>query len=327
MTTQFPLPHELIFEPSHTFESGQVFRWSPIGNQKQEWLGVVSGRILKVSKSVVSLLGEDRKLKESTEELVKRFFSLGDDLEEISLSFPKDPYLDSALSQFSGLRLLTQDPWECLVSFLCSINCNIPSIRAKIENLCLKFGRKIETDLNIEAYSFPEASALATAKKHELLACKLGFRWKYVSFLAKLIASGQLDLKSLSSLGYREARELLISEISGNTFGVGPKIADCLLLFSSRKLEAFPIDVWILRCIRENYSQLLPHGGDQNRPQGFPEHLSLSMYLRLGDNLRSYFGKYAGYAQQYLYMKRRTEGQRPAVTPSLQIERRLESQC
>ena len=313
MATRILLPKELKFDPSLTLESGQVFRWSPVGNGREDWLGIVSGRLLKISKRSVVLLGEveggERHLpNESLDELASKFLSFGDDLDEITRSFPRDKYIGYAIQQFPGLRLLTQDPWECLVSFLCSINCNIPSIKMKIENLSSMFGKKIRTDLDVRAYSFPDAQTLARATRRELLACRLGFRWRYVSSIARSVSEGRLDLRSLSSAQYDQACEQLISEISGTTMGIGPKVADCVLLFSLRKMEAFPIDVWILRCLKENYSKLLYRAGSSGVMAGLPIHLTLSEYKRVGDNLRSYFGRYAGYAQQLLYVKRRAEG-------------------
>lgn len=292
------------FDPSHTFESGQAFRWNR-NSSRNTWEGVISECIVTVNKSGVAMasfrLG-NQKYKE-IDESIRRYFSEGDDLNRIISTFPKDPYLQSAVNEYSGLRLLTQDPWECLISFVCSINSNIPSIKLKIENLCRRFGREIPNGESNQIFTFPDARSLARASKQQLLACKLGFRWRYVKFIANKVESGELNLTNIQKLSYEAARSELMSEISEKTQGVGPKVADCVLLFSMRKLEAFPMDVWMMRCISNNYFEqvrdLFPSGKIQ---------MSASKYLAVSAIMRHYFGKYAGYAQQYLYMKSRNEG-------------------
>ena len=208
--------------------------------------------MLKVSRHRATLLG---KVRSSTNfsELVERYFSIRDDLRADIFTFPTDDsFLASALSKFSGLRLLTQDPWECLISFVCSINCNIPSIKLKIENLSRRFGTRIESRLSDRFYSFPTARALSKAEKNDLLSCKLGFRWKYVKFIAEQVERGTLDLDRIGDLPYKEALNELMSKTSGKTFGVGPKVADCVLLYSFHKTEAFPLDVWIMKYVQSN---------------------------------------------------------------------------
>ena len=287
---QFPESH---IDPSITLDSGQVFRWSPVDESNQTWIGVVSDKVVKVTKSEAVVLGELRR----EPEFIRRYFSTDDDLEAIFSTFPPDETLDSARKQLRGLRLLSQDPWECLISFVCSINCNIPSIRLKIENLSRRYGRKIDTHLNQNAYSFPSAESLAKASKRDLLACRLGFRWKYVKFIAQKVAAGHLDLERLRNVSYYDALPELISESSGKTFGVGPKVADCALLYSLHKTEAFPIDVWILRCLKQFYHDEIEIK-DLNS-------LTPKRYFAASEAMRRRFGKYAGYAQLYLYVKMR----------------------
>ncbi|MGI0090375.1 MAG: DNA glycosylase, partial [Nitrososphaerales archaeon] len=230
--------------------------------------------------------------------LVEIYFSASDDLDSILASFPQgDENLLNATQMFSGLRLLTQDPWECLISFVCSINCNIPSIKLKIENLSRRFGDEIESGLDCKWYSFPSPRSLARAEKRELLDCKVGFRWKYIKFIAKKVETGDLDLEKLSRLKYQEALSELISEISGNTFGVGPKVADCVLLYALHKTEAFPIDVWILRCLKQYYRDLIKIRNCNS--------LTPKTYFELSELMREKFGSCAGYAQLFLYAKMR----------------------
>jgi len=291
-----PFP-DIEFEPSITLDSGQAFRWSPVNESREAWIGIISGALLKVTKKEAAVLGTVDNGFDS--ELVQRYFSVEDDLARIFSTVPSDKTLDSAFKELRGLRLLAQDPWECLISFVCSINCNIPSIRLKIGNLSRRYGRRIDTDLDLKTYSFPSAETLAKASKRDLLECRLGFRWKYVKYIAEKVAKGHLDLERLSSVPYRDAFPELISEISGKTFGVGPKVADCTLLYSLHKTEAFPIDVWILRCLKKFYR-------DEIEIKNL-ESLTLKKYLAVSDSMRKKFGRYAGYAQLYLYVKMRSD--------------------
>jgi N-glycosylase/DNA lyase len=294
---------ELDFDPVNTFESGQTFRWYPIDGDKKKWVGIVSGSVIKASRDVAIIVAQDyyQSSNRSPVELLEDYFSFNDRLDQIISSFPKDDFLSKAIREFGAIRVLTQNPWECLVSFICSIDSNIPSIRKKIENLCSRFGKKISSDSVRTYYSFPEPKILSRASAKELISCKLGFRWKYVKFVAQRVAEGDLDLESLNRMPYTDAHNRLVSRTSGLTFGVGPKVADCALLFSFHKTEAFPIDVWIRRCLDRNYSNITSLDPVANKTGAFKS------YYKLSERMRSFFGKYAGYAQQYLYIKTRSE--------------------
>lgn len=292
---------ELEFDPSHTFDCGQTFRWRPIDSAKKEWLGIVGKFVFRVTKTKATIVlgASDESIDRST---LLSYFSPHDSLDSIFESFPQDDFLNVATKEFRGLRILNQDPWECLISFVCSINKNIPSIRNEIENLCERFGKKIRTDFGTYR-SFPEPESLASASKKELIECKVGFRWKYIRFIAKKVISGELDFNEIEALSYEQARDCLISDYSGTTYGVGRKVADCELLFSMRKSEAFPIDVWVLRCLRDRYSKLL----ELKEITQYENSLTPSSYSHFSEIMRKRFGRYAGYAQQYLYMKTRTD--------------------
>lgn len=292
---------EQIFNPSTTFSSGQVFRWTPDEQTPGQWLGVIEANLVRVRGRSITRLGRAKKACTDFGELVSRYFSFADDLDEIFSSFPKDDFfLNACISEFPGLRLLTQDPWECLLSFVCSINCNIPSIRLKIENLSKKFGDRIETSLDGNFYSFPTPLSLSKAEKSDLLSCKLGFRWKYVRFIAEQVERGSLDLARISSMSYSDAMSELVSEKSHKTFGVGPKVADCTMLYSFHQKQAFPLDIWILKYVRQVY----------DKENLFPLKKSLTQknYFMIGDAMRSRYGKNAGYAQLFLYEKIRRGG-------------------
>lgn len=285
---------ESTFDPSTTLDSGQAFRWSPLDEGGKTWFGIVSDIVLKVTRKDAQILSGN-----GNTDILERYFSVKDDIDSIFRTFPHDEILESSRNQLPGLRLLTQDPWECLISFVCSINCNIPSIRLKIENLSRRYGKKLQTDVDIPAYSFPTPESLARATRRDLLDCRLGFRWKYVKFIAKSFTEGRLDLEKLRCLSYHDALANLISKKSGNTFGVGPKVADCTLLYSLHKTEAFPMDIWILRCLDRFYRDEAGRGNLKS--------LSSKKYFVISENMRKRFGKYAGYAQLYLYVKMRRD--------------------
>src|SRR5579884_2581287 len=211
----------------------------------------------------------------------------------------------AAMEQNSGLRILTQDPWECLISFVCSQNSNIVAIRSMIDKLSRNFGRKLGVHRGITFYSFPEAERLSRAKKRELMSCSVGFRWKYIKFVASKVATGELNLERLTRCDLQEIRNSLMSSVSDLTQGVGHKVADCFALFSAHRTEAFPIDIWILRCIRSRFSYELERAGLSGDFSLTPKR-----YFMISKLMRRKFGEYSGYAQQYLYSKVRSDSKK-----------------
>ena len=198
-----------------------------------------------------------------------------------------------AVHAFHGLRLARQDPWECLISYICATYKNIPAIKNMIFELSRRFGHPISYNGH-SFYSFPEPGVLANASIDELKKCRLGFRAKLVRQAARTVHANKISLEDLKKVDYQTAKAEL-QKIEG----VGPKVADCVLLFSSEKLEAFPIDVWIRRIVRKHYSDRFDSsfiGGITNRAA-----LSTKAYERIGSFARGYFGRHAGYAQEYLY--------------------------
>ncbi|HJS82678.1 MAG TPA: hypothetical protein VJ742_07555, partial [Nitrososphaera sp.] len=189
--------------------------------------------------------------------------------------------------KYRGLRLLRQNPEQCLFSFVCASNTNIPMIRRMLSNMCRKFGKKLAFD-GQEFFTFPQASAINRASTSELRACGLGYRTKAIKAAAQKITSSSLDLAQLSLANYEEAKEQLLQ-----VYGIGNKIADCILLFSLEKLGAFPIDVWIARALAKHYPSL-------NECE-IGEKLTPHQYEVVSEKMRRYFGKHAGYAQQYLF--------------------------
>jgi N-glycosylase/DNA lyase len=216
---------------------------------------------------------------------LQSYFRLDDDINAIYGEISQDKRVADMVARYPGLRVLRQEPWECLIAFICSANSNIPRIAQNMEKLASHYGSPIALDGAVR-HAFPTPVQLAEAGEMELRALGLGFRAPYVAQAALLVANGELDLDWLVRLPYADAKVRLME-----CPGVGPKVADCVLVFSLEKLEAFPIDVWVRRALGEWYfpGQKVP-----------PDRVLLEW-------AQHHFGRYAGYAQQYLFHGRRME--------------------
>jgi N-glycosylase/DNA lyase len=246
------------FHLDHTLDSGQVFRWRKV---EDHWEGVVNG-------TLISLTQENSTLKCNCDEaFISSYFRFDDNLDSILDSIDKDEKMHHIITSLRGLRIIRQDPWECLISFICSAFNNIPRIKKIIEHLCMTYGKPLA-----HGFAFPSPRSLATASLKDLRECGVGYRDAYILKTARIIDAG-FSLHSLKSLSYVQAKAALMK-----LPGVGHKVAECVLLFSLDKLEAFPCDVNIQKCI----SRLYPACSD----------ITL---------LQHYFGPYAGYANHYLY--------------------------
>lgn len=263
------------------------------------WYGVVEGNVIKIMQT-------DDKLTFYTypealdSDFLRNYFRFDDALPYIFSQIQKDDTIARAIQKFHGLRLIRQLPWECLISYICATNKGIPAIQEMVFNLSKRYGRKICYD-GYEFYSFPEPHTLANTGVRGLIECKLGYRAKYVSETSKRIADGAFDIEALKGLNYLDAKRRLLTRFCGRRLlvGVGPKVADCVLLFSLNKLDAFPVDVWVKRAIFEVYPHLL----DRTFVNTIAMKKSLTHreYEAIASFGRRYFGDYAGYAQQYLF--------------------------
>ena len=269
------------FDALTSISSGQVFLWEKIGDA---WYGINGGRILKIS-------AQDQLPEFSAHPEFGTwtcdFFRLDDEIEKVFSALSRDPLVASLLAKYPGLRLLRQDPEQCLFSFICASNTNIQMIRRMLYNLTRKFGARLEC-YGHEFFTFPSASTLNRAPMAELQSCGLGYRARSVKAAAQKITDGTLDLYELRRMGYEEAKDSLLQ-----VYGIGNKIADCILLFSLDKLDAFPIDVWIARALAKHYCSLID--------SKIGEKLTAHQYRVISAKMRDHFEKYAGYAQQYLY--------------------------
>lgn len=275
------------FNPEISINSGQMFLWK---KYKNSWYGTYGNHILKftIVNNEVEFCSTPRF--DNWEHFI---FRLDDNIQDIFTNFSNDTILLKLLKKYRGLRLIRQDPYQCMISFACSSNTNISMIRMMLKNLSMKFGIKKEIDNQI-FFTFPTMKNLYKASINELCSCSVGYRAKAIKSIAEKIVTGVLTIDELYRSKYNEARKILTS-----IYGIGNKIADCILLFSLEKTEAFPIDVWMGRAIFMYYKRLI-----DNRNVTFMnanKKLSDNQYSILSDIMRDHFGKYGGYAQQYLF--------------------------
>jgi N-glycosylase/DNA lyase len=269
------------FSLDQTLGCGQVFRWERTDDGW--WYGVVGGRVIKIRQDGATIVFEGAKTA-----FIRHYFSLDLDLEEIVKTIDKDPFIHTAISRCAGLRLVRQPPWECTVSYICSTNSNIPTIRRRIASIAKQFGKPIEFEEKTY-YSFPDPSSISCGGLEGLTECKLGYRQPYVFGTSCSVFNEKQWEETIHNLPYEDARKELMK-----LHGVGPKAADCILLFAFQKYEAFPVDVWIRRIMQQNYIKTLNlEAGLTNRD-----------YDTIRRFAREHFGEYCGYAQEYLYAAR-----------------------
>ena len=234
------------FEPKHIFECGQCFRWN---EQKDgSYTGVFENNVLnvkKVNNDIIFCGNLDGNIKE----ICTRYFDLNTDYNKIKEKLSKiDGNVKNSIKYGEGIRILKQDKWETLISFIISANNNIPRIKKIIERISEKYGREIIWNGN-KYYGFPTPEELSTATIEDLRKLGLGFRDKRVYETTKIIVDKKISLEELEKI---EDSNILRKEL--NKFpGVGDKVADCIMLFSMRRFDVFPIDVWVRRVMNELY--------------------------------------------------------------------------
>lgn len=255
------------FDLERTLDCGQAFRWACTG--ENEWHGVAFGKPLTLKKDgeEIKFIGTDS---DDFEKIWKPYFDLDRDYDLLCRRFSLDEHLKKAVSECSGIRLLKQEPWEALCSFIISQNNNIPRIKGIIDRLCRLLGEPLGND----DYAFPSPEAVAAAGIEGLAPIRAGFRAKYIIDAAQKVADGEIDFEKISAASIDEGRDELI-----RIKGVGEKVAQCTLLYGFGKIDAFPVDVWVKRIMQELY------------PDGLPECVSGAR----------------GIAQQYLFHWRRTQ--------------------
>jgi len=254
-----------------TLTSGQAFSWKRTADGR--WRGWIDGRPCLVWSQGDALRAVGPEL---THAAITHYFGLDLPLREIFASFPSDPWLDRARAFAPGLRILRQEPWETLCNFICSSLKQIVQIEQINHELRRTFGKEIGGSL----HCFPDASHVALASEAKLRACRLGFRARHLFVAARQIASSEISLEKIATMPTDEAREEL-----QKIRGVGEKVANCILLFAYGRAEAFPIDVWVERVLRQLYFK----------------NSTRVTHQRLRDFANMHFGPHRGYAQQFLF--------------------------
>jgi N-glycosylase/DNA lyase len=269
------------YDLATTLSSGQAFRWRYDGGA---WTGVIGRRFVRLRHEDGVLTAETPQPSTDWTWLTV-YLQLELDLAQVLETFPQDEPMQAAVAGCRGLRLLRQDPWECLASFILSSTKQIVQIQQIVALLCEKFGEPIHSTPQAGIVkTFPSAERIAAASEQELRACKMGFRAPNLLATARIVADGLINLRDLRDLPVESAREQLM-ELPG----VGRKIADCVLLFAYGFETAFPVDVWVMKALRQLY---------------FPRRrVALK---RLHHFAATHFGPNAGYAQQYLFHHVRT---------------------
>ena len=272
------------FEPVHIFECGQCFRWNK--EDDESYTGVFKNNVLNVKKENGKIVFKGI-CDGNIEEICKDYFDLDTNYEEIKSTLSKiDKYLETSIQYGSGIRILNQDLWETIISFIISANNNIPRIKGIIERISKKYGEKIIYNEK-EYYTFPNMYKLGEASVEDLRALGLGFRDKRIYETTKMFLNKEITLEELE----KEQNIDILREKLMTLSGVGGKVADCIMLFSLKKFSVFPIDVWVRRVMNELYIK----EPDENKvSKALIQNLAKEKYKDL-----------AGLAQQYLFYWKR----------------------
>lgn len=271
------------FDPKHIFECGQCFRWKDQGDGS--YTGVAKGRVINVSREGDTIYLKNTNL-EDFNNIWKDYFDLDTDYSKIKNELRNmDEYLEKATEFGWGIRLLRQDPWEMIISFIISSNNRIPMIQKAIKNLSREYGAYIGSYEGEDYYDFPTPQQLSKASIAEIRACSTGFRDKYIKSTTEEVIKNNDDVYSYRNLSTEDCiKELLKFN------GIGPKVGDCIALFGMQKYDTFPVDVWVKRVMQEFYVE-----DDMSLPR-----------------IRKYaidkFGNLSGFAQQYLFYYARELG-------------------
>lgn len=248
------------FDLRNTLDSGQSFRWKELAENK--WSAIAHSRLIEIE-----ILGKDLIIysttREEFESVWQQYFAFATDYEELFSLFGQNEVMGQAIAFAPGIRVLKQDPFETLISFILSQNNNVKRIKGLVERLCENFGSKIG-----DSYAFPTLAQMQGVSVEDMSPVRSGFRAKYIVDAVNKLASGEIILDNLYSMTTEEARQELMK-----IYGVGKKVADCVLLYGFARTECIPEDVWMKRVMAQYF------------PQGMPE----SLY------------KYGGIAQQTLF--------------------------
>ena len=285
MEQKYILKNCTSFEPEHIFDCGQCFRWNK--EQDGSYTGIFSQNVINVKKENDNIIFTGI-CNEDIKKVCTNYFDLNTDYETIKKELSRvDSYLEKSIKYGNGIRILNQDLWEMLISFIISANNNIPRIKGIIERISKTYGKKIIWN-NKEYYTFPNPKELSKASITDLRNLGLGFRDVRVYETTKMVNENENILEELQN----EKNVNILREKLLEFPGVGPKVADCIMLFSTlKKLEVFPVDVWVRRVMNELYIK----NEDENKVKK----------IEIEKLAKEKYGNLAGIAQQYLFYWRR----------------------
>jgi N-glycosylase/DNA lyase len=272
------MKNKFLIDIDNSINSGQVFIWKKDGT---DWYGINGQDILKINKN-----GAIKSIRNSETD----FFRKNDDIQEIIKSISKDKTVKKAVKEYEGLRIFKQDPFQCMISFIISSNSNIQKIKSSLEKITRKFGTKVKIE-GKEFFVFPKPERIGNASINEIKACGVGYRASFVKEAAKMVVSKKINFEYLEKCDYYEAKKNMCS-----VPGVGNKVADCIMLFSLNKLEAFPLDTWMIKILEKYYSKEFKIE---------TKTITQKQYELLHEKIVNYFGPYCGYAQQFLFKMER----------------------
>ena len=300
MVNKFKMENLKDFKLSHILENGQCFRWDRIEEQNDSaFIGVVSNNVFKISEKEKEILGNDKlevikltdiyietTMEETTaKKFLEEYFNLSENYEDIKKKYSENYESLKKSTEFAyGLRILKQDEFETIISFIISANNNIKRIKKIINNISMKCGKKIEFE-GKEYYGFPSIEELRKLKEEDFKSLGAGFRAKYLESTVNKIYSDNLEkyIEKLNNLSNKELEKELL-----NLKGVGPKVANCIMLFGFNRIDSFPIDVWVKRVMQEEF-----FGGEEVSNKKIEEFAN-TLYKK-------------GLAQQYLFYWRREQ--------------------
>ncbi|MEG0292298.1 MAG: DNA glycosylase [Anaerovoracaceae bacterium] len=272
------------FNPEHIFECGQCFRWNK--ESDGSYTGAAFGKVINVFAAGKSITLTNTNVDEF-ESIWRDYFDFDTDYDAIKNEISRDDdIMKKAILSGYGIRILNQEIWETIASFIISANNNIPRIKGSIEALAKNYGQKIDRFMGKDYYTFPSPEVVAELTLDDLTICGLGYRAKYLIETAKKVVEDGID--KIKALADEDVPTEEAFEYVNKFSGVGPKVANCILLFSMKKKDAFPIDTWVKKVMHELY--------------GIEEENTSAMEFFAIEN----FGKNAGIAQQYLFYYMRT---------------------
>lgn len=269
------------FNITHIFECGQCFRWNR--EEDGSYTGVVKNKVINVLQQKNTV--EFNNVNTDDFDIIKNYFDFDTDYETIKNTLNTDEIMAEAIKFGEGIRILNQEEWETMVSFMISANNRIPMIKKVIENLSVSFGDYIGNYRGKEYFSFPTAERLSAAPVERILECKAGFRAPRIKEAATRFLYEKDKIYNIKNMSYDEGLAYL------KTYkGIGDKVANCILLFSMKHFDTFPVDVWVRRVMQTLYVSKETKDADIRK---FAENK---------------FGKYSGFAQQYLFFYARENG-------------------